>query len=63
MGAEEGPPREVLVTLAAGVALHALIATGRLSATVDGTPLVSAAFDIAEKFVAEAERRFPGVTQ
>jgi hypothetical protein len=54
--------RNMAVTAAAGVALHAMVA-GNIG-TVDGQKLkggpdlVAAAFDIAELFIAEAERRF-----
>lgn len=54
--------RKIAVVAAAGVALHALLSSN--VGTVDGhklvgsTDLVAVAFDVAEAFLTEAERRF-----
>lgn len=48
-GAED---RQIALTIAAGIALHGILASGKA-----GTDAVTAAFMLAEEFLAEAERR------
>ena len=51
--------RKIAVVAAAGVAMHALISSNFLSDPPAEAPaLVVKAFDLAEAFLAEAERRF-----
>lgn len=54
--AADAEERNILEFLAAAVALHALIASGKTDSFADGG--VKAAFRIAGEFVAEAENRY-----